>query len=121
MEKQKIAVMGLSAVGLIGTFLPWASVGGLAVDGTAGGGDGYITLIFFAMVLLITVLNGMKEQYTLKSLITVSILGLLCALIGFYDISNVNNPMVKIGIGLYLIVGTGLGIIGAAFGLRASK
>jgi NAD/NADP transhydrogenase beta subunit len=82
---------------------------------------GYITLIFFAIVLLITSLSGLKEQYTMKSLITVSIPGLLCALIGFYDISNVNNPMVKIGIGLYLIVGTGLGIIGAAFGLRASK
>ena len=121
LEKQKITVLGLSAVGLIGTFLPWTSLGDFSVDGTAGGGDGYITFIFFAIVLLITVLNGMKEQYKLKSLITVSILGLLCALIGFYVISNVNNPMVKIGIGLYLIMGTGLGIIGAAFGLRKLK
>ena len=93
MEKQKIAVMGLSAVGLIGTFLPWASVGGLAVDGTAGGGDGYITLIFFAIVLLITSLSGLKEQYTMKSLITVSILGLLCALLALAIAKKLKQKM----------------------------
>lgn len=109
--------MSLAGLGMVSTFLPWASVGGLSVDGTAGGGDGYITLVFFGIILLISVISGLKEQFSMKSLIPVCVIGLLCAAIALYDMSNVSNPMVKIGVGLYLLLGTGIGIIGSGIGL----
>lgn len=125
MEKQKLAVIGLSLIGIAGTFLPWASLGGFSANGTDGGGDGYITLFFFALTILIAVLGGLQEKFTTKSLIGVSVLSALCSIIGLYDLSNFNNnpaaSMASIGIGLYLIIFMGFAVIGAAFGLKSTS
>jgi len=130
MEKQKLAVIGLSLIGIAGTFLPWATIdmgvfGSSSANGTDGGGDGYITLFFFAITILIAVLGGLKEKFTTKSLIGVSLLSALCSTIGLYDLSKFNdNPaakMASIGIGLYLIIFMGIAVIGAAFGLKSTS
>lgn len=127
MEKQKLAVIGLSALGIVGTFLPWATVdigsfGSTSANGTDGGGDGYITLIFFGINIIIAVLGGLKENFTLKSLIGVSVVSSLCSIIGIYDLSNFKNnaasSMASIGIGLYLIIFMGIAVIVAAFSLK---
>jgi len=125
MGKQKIAVIGLSLIGIAGTFLPWVSIGGFSANGTDGGGDGYVTLFFFALTILISVFGGLQEKFTTKSLIGVTVLSALCSIIGLYDLSNFNdNPaasMASIGIGLYLIIFMGLAVIGAAFGLKSTS
>lgn len=126
MEKQKLVVIGMGVAGIAGTFLPWATVnagilGSHSANGTEGGGDGYITLFLYAMVILISVLGGMNDKLTMKSAISISILSLLCTVIGLYDMSNFNKNNVahiaKIGVGLYLVTFMGLAIIGAAFGM----
>jgi hypothetical protein len=125
MEKQKLVIIGMSVAGIAGTFLPWATVdagmfGSHSANGTDGGGDGYITLFFYAMIILISVLGGMKDKLTMKSAISISLLSLLCSVIGFYDIGNINDKasgLAKIGVGLYLVTLMGLAIVGAAFGM----
>jgi hypothetical protein len=125
MEKQKLAVIALSVLGIAGTFLPWASLGGFSANGTDGGGDGYITLFFFGINIIIAVLGGLNEKFTTKSLIGVTALSALCSIIGLYDLSNFNNnpaaSMASIGIGLYLIIFMGFAVIGAAFGLKSKS
>jgi hypothetical protein len=125
MEKQKLVLIGMSVAGMAGTFLPWATInagilGNHSVNGTEGGGDGYITLFLFAMVILISILGGMKDKLTLKSAISVSVISLLCSVIGFYDINSINEKaagLASIGVGLYLVTFMGIAVIGAAFGM----
>ena len=42
MHKQRMALMLAAAAGIVATFLPWATVMGMTINGTVG--DGWITL-----------------------------------------------------------------------------
>lgn len=121
MEKQKITVMALSLVGIVGTFLPWVNAGPFSANGTEGGGDGYITLILYGIIILISLIGGLSNQFSMKSLIAVSVISLICSIIAIYDIGNVNEKsygVAQVGVGLYVVLLMGLGVIGAGFGLR---
>ncbi len=113
--------MILSVMGMASVFLPWASKGGTIVAGTDKGRDGLVAIVFFGFVLLICVLSGLRERFSLKTLVPVCAMGIFCAGIALYNMSNFENPMVEIRIGLYLILGTAVGIIGTGIGLHQSN
>lgn len=56
---QRIALVITSLIGAAGTFLPWAHIGALSINGTQG--DGWITFVFFALVIVAS-LSGRLQQ-----------------------------------------------------------
>lgn len=106
---------------IVATFLPWAKIMGL-ISVTGFEGDGKYTLIagIIALVLILT-----KKAPLWAALV----LGLVVAVVGVIDINGMSNSIqaiggmgegnpfadlaVEIGIGLYLTVLGGLGLIAA--------
>lgn len=60
MEKKRKFILIIAVLGMIGTFLPWASAFGFTVRGTDG--DGWITLALFAIGGAIAFFNGEKAE-----------------------------------------------------------
>ena len=50
---QRIALVLTALVGIAGTFLPWVYVGALSFNGTQG--DGWFTVVFFALVIVASI------------------------------------------------------------------
>lgn len=103
---------------ILGSVLPWASVGGFAtINGTDG--DGVLTLILGVAVIVVALAfvrpragrgGGWGAWVALA-------LAVVAGLIALYDLININNlgagALVSIGIGLILIpIGAVVGIIG---------
>jgi hypothetical protein len=84
---------------VIGAFLPWVQVLGIGVAGTNG--DGQITLVLGIVVIVLSLLAKRWAA------ITVAVLGALCALIAFADMTNAAAS------GIYLTLAGGLVALGA--------
>lgn len=128
MNKQKLIILIIAAVGAISTFLPWANVtflGTISVNGT-NGGDGWITLILFAIAGIISLVGDkMKPLSNTYKIITI-VAGLAAAAVGIINIVNIKSELskvseqnflgeqlqniVSIGFGLWLIVICGIAL-----------
>lgn len=103
MTAHRIGVVCLAAAGMLGTFLPWASIGFLSAAGTAG--DGWITLGLFAAALLIAVLGTRREPMSGWARLAIIVLAVGAAAVGLHDASGllaVGSASI-IGAGLYLV------------------
>lgn len=123
---QQIAIIVCSVIGMVGTFLPWASMGPFSIDGTAG--DGWITFVLF----LITMYLGTIELKTRVAVIPVALLASGIAIWKIMDIQNIKGEFaneaaddpfgvgelisqsVQVGAGLFVIAGAGVLLIIAA-------
>ena len=110
--KQKQILLLAAAVGIIGAFLPWASVSVMGISQSVNGlsGDGIITLVLFAVAGYLSFKGDKKEVLSGNSLyIIVGAFG-IAGLIGLYDINQMGQvtglaaigASASIGIGLYL-------------------
>lgn len=113
----RLLIVIISACGMVGTFLPWVTMGMLSVAGTRG--DGWITFTIY-LVIAITSLVGNTHQRMhefIKFLII--LVSIFLTLYGMYMCSNISsladNPeggifarATQVGIGLYLVTLAGL-------------
>ena len=107
MEKKRKFILIIAVVGMIGTFLPWASAFGFTVSGTKG--DGWITLALFAVGGAIAFFSGEKTEALKKKIMTaVWVPAALAAVIALLKIFKSRPAGLSIGIGLYLIAIAGL-------------
>jgi len=107
MEKKRKFILIVAVAGMVGTFLPWASAFGFTVSGTEG--DGWITLVLFAIGGAIAFFAGEKAEPIKKSLSTVVwVPAGLAALIALLKIFKSRPAGVSIGIGLWLIAIAGI-------------
>ena len=56
MEKKRMLIVIIAAIGISGSFMPWASVFGMSLAGTEDGG--WITIVLFAIGGAIAVTRG---------------------------------------------------------------
>ena len=118
---KKIIILIASLLGVISTFLPWATVSvsvlgqsaSESVNGTEG--DGWITLMLFVAIIVITVVSSLP----MWAKIATTAVAVICAVIAIIDcgdaansVSGVNSAVslfgatadTSIGIGLILII-----------------
>ena len=109
MKNKKISitdmVVGIAAiVGLIGIFLPWASISAFGISVTARGtdGNGWICLIMFIAILGVVCYNIYKKFEWTKLCVTIAAgIAFLIAIINLFDVTGSGLP---VGIGLILTV-----------------
>jgi hypothetical protein len=106
MDKKRRLILIVSVVGMIGTFLPWASAFGFTVSGTEG--DGWITLFLFAIGGALAFFAGDKAEPLGKGKLTgVWVPAALAAIIALRKIFT-KPAGISIGIGLWLIAIAGI-------------
>ncbi|MDA9775431.1 hypothetical protein N9B67_03810 [Algibacter sp.] len=135
MNKQRLAILTVAGLGVLATFLPWVKVPILgSVNGTQG--DGWITLVLFAIAILIS-LSKDKTKAIEGGLLYAAILpGGLAGALGLWKIIDFNSKMeelggnvmaeaigstVSIGIGLYLVVLAGIALPIVGFLIKDKK
>jgi len=107
MEKKRKFILIIAVLGMIGTFLPWASAFGFTVSGTKG--DGWITLVLFAIGGAIAFFNGDKaDAIKQKVMAGVWVPAAIAAVIALLKIFKSRPAGVSIGIGLWLIAIAGI-------------
>jgi hypothetical protein len=114
---QRISAVSILVVALA-AFLPWVSIFGISAIGIEG--DGLITLALAAVggivLALTTNLFGKEQVPGKKSQVSLVVLALMVALIGFMDMNG------AAAIGLYLTLFGGVAwVVGAAWQLSVSK
>ena len=105
MSGNQVLRIGAGAGIVIGAFLPWVQVLGIGVAGTNG--DGQITLVLGVIVIVLSLL---AKRWTA---ITVAVLGALCAVIAFADMTNAAAS------GIYLTLAGGL--VALCAGIAAAR
>lgn len=111
MHIQRTGIAVASALGAVGTFLPWihVPVAG-SVYGTAG--DGWLTLIFFLIPLVLSVLGRRAEPLSRGRLIASIIMASLAgALVVWKFVAVLGAELMRPGVGLYLILLASLTLI----------
>jgi hypothetical protein len=119
MHKQRIIVIVIAALGMLATFMPWVKAPIIgSVDGTDG--DGWITLVLFAVALVMGLLGDRTQKIETKKMYIASIATAIAALVGIWDIIDAKSTIkdisgifseslnISVGYGLYLIVLAGL-------------
>jgi len=129
MNRQRLAILIIASLGALATFMPWVKA---PIVGTINGteGDGWITLVLFAIPLIISLLNDRTKSLQGGLLIGAIIPGLLAGVIAIWKIIEFNSKMseigdnpfaqalsstVSIGFGLYLLPLAGIALPIAAF------
>lgn len=105
MHKQRLAITVAALAGIIATFLPWASVLGMSVNGTEGAG--WISLAIFAVIVILALLGNRSTALKGGMLIAAIIMAILALALGVYQIMDIQKSgggYVKIGFGLYILV-----------------
>jgi hypothetical protein len=129
MHKQRMAMLGTGIAGMMGTFLPWAtvSIGPIAIITVIGKdvGDGWITLALFIPVVVLALMGDKKLPLLSKKRLGAVIPAGLALLMGIYEILNVSKIAgggkslgglkVTVGFGLYLIILMSVAVIVSAF------
>jgi hypothetical protein len=106
MEKKRKFILIIAVVGMIGTFLPWASAFGFTVSGTHS--DGWITLVLFAIGGAIAFFNGEKtEAIAKKVMMGVWIPAAIAAIVALINVFKLSHG-VSAGFGLWLVVLAGI-------------
>ena len=110
MSKQKIGMLVAAAIGMVATFLPWASVGPMTISGSKG--DGWLTFGLFAIALIVTLLAGRKTgQLGTGALIGATVPALLAFVLGivkYGQIGDAGGGLATVGIGIFVVIGAGV-------------
>lgn len=109
---KKILILISAAIGMISTFLPWATSNASgygqsyseSINGTNG--DGWITFVLFAIVAVIAAIF-LKKILPGWAKVVISLLSAICALIAIVNITNASK--------------LGIGSSASAFGVTASS
>jgi ABC-type phosphate transport system permease subunit len=129
MNKQRLAILIVAGLGALATFMPWVKA---PIVGTINGtkGDGWITLVLFAVPLVISLLNDKTKALKGGPLYGAIIPSLVAGAIGVWKIIEFNSKMSDIGdnpfakalgatvsieFGLYLVVLAGIALPIVAF------
>jgi hypothetical protein len=123
MHKQKSIILAACGAGMIATFLPWASVMGISVDGTKGG-DGFISIVLFAIALLLTMMGDRSKALGGGLYWGVVVCGAAALALGIFEISDINSKLKgfgQLGIGLYVLAAAAAVVVLAAFLVKDDK
>lgn len=131
-NKQRLALIGVSALGMLCTFLPWISVPLVgSINGTKG--DGWFTFLFFGVSLALSFLGEKSEEIEGTKFWASSLFALLSGGLAIYKIIDFNSKMsdlsenpfaqalsatVSVEFGLYLLALAGLAYPILGFVLR---
>jgi len=124
MNKQRLGILIVASLGALATFLPWVKA---PIIGTINGtkGDGWITLVLFAIPLIISLLNDKTQAIKGGLLVGAIIPSIIAGIVGVWKIIDFNSKMSDIGdnpfaqalgatvsieIGLYLVVLAGFAL-----------
>ena len=107
MEKKRKFILIIAVVGMIGTFLPWASIAGfVTVSGTEG--DGWITFALFAIGGAIAFFSGQKTEALKKKIMTaVWVPAAIAAIIALINVFKLSHGF-SAGFGIWLVIIAGL-------------
>jgi hypothetical protein len=122
MNKQRLAILIASGLGALATFMPWVKA---PIVGTISGtqGDGWITLVLFAVSIVLSLMNDKTKKIEGSKLYGAIIPAVIAALVGIWKIIDFNSKMgdvgdnpfaqalgasVSIEFGLYLVVLAGI-------------
>ena len=135
MNKQRLAILIVAGLGVLATFLPWVKVPIIgSVNGTQG--DGWITLVLFAIAILISLSKDKTKAIEGGRLYAAILPGGLAGALGLWKIIDFNSKMeelggnvmaeaigstVSIGIGLYLVVLAGIALPIVGFLIKDKK
>lgn len=102
MHPQRIVIVSASGAGMLGTFLPWASLGGFAsADGTRL--DGWGSFACMTLTLLIALLGPRVVSMTTRQRFAIAMVAIASGLIALRDLTAAHDiDYVNIGGGLYL-------------------
>jgi hypothetical protein len=130
MNKQRLAILIVAGLGALATFMPWIKLPIVGtINGTIGG-DGWITLVLFAVPLVMALLNDKTKALKGGLLYGAIIPSVVAGAIGVWTIIDFNskmsdiddNPFAKalgatgsIEFGLYLVVLAGIALPIVAF------
>jgi hypothetical protein len=118
---KKFIILGASVLGLVSSFVPWATVEFMGMSKSVSGmdgGDGVISIVLFLVIGILALAGNLSNMVTK---IVISICALCSVLLGFYEISNIKDlaqGLVSTGFGLYLLILMGLCVIGVLFGMK---
>ncbi len=129
MHKQRLGIIAGAAIGIIATFLPWASNVPLigSVSGTQG--DGFISMALCIIPLVLAVLGDRSTALAKGKFIGSIVLGVLILLYGLLKFSQIGKAAktfealgmkadISVGIGVWLVMVSGVVIAAAAFALK---
>jgi hypothetical protein len=134
MNNQRLAVVVIAAVGMLGTFMPWVNIPIVgSVNGTKG--DGWITFFIFAIPLLLNLLSEKTLPLSINITYITIAAGVTAAGFAVWKIIDFNRSMpdvdkdnpfakmlsstVSVGFGLYLIAIAGIAMAGVAIALKS--
>ena len=129
MNKQRLGIIVTAGLGILATFLPWvkAPIVG-SIYGTNG--DGWITLILFAIPMTIGLLNDKTKPINGGLLFIAIVTSIIAAIIGIQKIIEFNSNITNLGdssfarslstgvtieIGVYLVILAGIALPVIAF------
>ncbi|MBX3103260.1 MAG: hypothetical protein KF690_12180 [Bacteroidetes bacterium] len=131
MHKQRLGIVAGAAIGIIATFLPWAT--NVPLIGTVNGtkGDGFISMLLCLIPLVIAVLGDRSTALAKGKFIITLAAGVLVLLFGIYEYSNISSAAkafealgmkaeIGIGIGVWLVIVSGAVIAATAFALKGA-
>jgi hypothetical protein len=113
-----VAAMAAAALAAIGSFGPWATFGSLSQSGT-NGGDGWIVIGCVAIgagMLAVSATRGGKAGY-----IVAIVLGLIAALVGFIDFSDVGDTSLDVGWGLFAVLAGSIALAALSIALLSRR
>ncbi|MFM7758862.1 MAG: hypothetical protein ACKO6J_08005 [Crocinitomicaceae bacterium] len=94
---QKKYLVIAAAVGIIASFLPWASISGIISQRVNGlDGDGKLTIVLFAVAGYFVIKGNKNEELSGNALYVVIGAFGLAGLIGLYDWSNMTDKLKSI-------------------------
>ena len=124
MNKQRLAILIVAGLGALATFMPWVKAPYVGtINGTKG--DGWITLVLFAVPLVMSLLNDKTKALKGGLLYGAIIPSVVAGAIGVWKIIDFNSKMSDIGggafakalgatvsieFGLYLVVLAGIAL-----------
>ena len=130
MNKQRLAILIVAGLGALAAFMPWVKAPIVGkINGTEG--DGWITLVLFAVPLVISLLKDKTKALKGGLLYGAIIPSLVAGAIGLFDINSIMSDIggynsfakglgatVSIEFGLYLVVLAGIALPIFAFLLK---
>ncbi len=120
MNDQRLAVILLSAVGMATTFMPWVKIPIIGFEiGTHYGG--WITLGLFLIMFILGFIGDKRNVLSGMRLYGIIFLSLVAAVIGVWNIIDLDGLVVTVEYGLYLMTLTAVVIPLATFIIGKGK
>jgi hypothetical protein len=135
-SRLRLGIAGTSAIGMLGTFMPWVSI---PMFGSVSGarGDGWFSFIGFAVALAVSLSPNLKLPIKIIRRSIAGVMGLGCAALGIWKIvglldlakeqeaeggmTAVFATGTQIGFGLWIVAFSGLAVLVMAIAVRNQK